>query len=770
MAGGIINIELAKIALDRVDGNTFEQFFHAFYSAATGEDVIPLGGHKDGGADAFEPSRLWEVSSRPTSFFQASIEEDVESKIRRTLTRLKKFGREVRFLTYFSSQTIRLSDRLEDSLTSELDVVVRFRDQGFIISHLNDNAQTQAAYWTYLHKQTDFLRTVGGIDVMPTVSDGDSVPVYVFLRQEIDRQSGKVGLLQALADGLILWALEGTDPDAGIFLAEAEIKKKIRDALPAAESILRDVIPYRLKVLSKEFRGSERLVRWYKREGKYCLSHEIRKYVEADNLADQSLHDTVVSQLRSTATSIQEPKLNQNEVERVAYVALKAIQSAYETEGLELASFIKNPLGDLPQPKTLSEHADALLREQGVGGKNFQKVKEACLEVMRRVFYESTPEQRNYFARLSNTYALLFALKTEPRIAEYFQKMQADFNLLVGSDIIIRALSEHYLHRPDQMITNALLLIRAAGGKLFLTEPVFDEVWTHINAANSEFNNHYRMIESRIGKDIARQSNRILIRAYLYARLFTPAGINPPNSWNEFIDQFCDSSELHTQHGSEQLRKYVLAKFGMEYIEREDVCPKCDLHEVEALAAKLEREKNISILAQNDALMTYAVYARRSLNRERAFHNQFGYKTWWLTGERRVLKHTEILVKRYGAGYMIRPEFLLNFISLAPSAAQIRKTYQEIFPSKLGIQLARRVDSATLSSVLDKAKSAFNLDPARRDAAIADLSDTLKADFLKSYEGQAELSVEHAIAKPVVGKQQTVQAQQKTRSKKLTKK
>ena len=83
---------------------------------------------------------------------------------------------------------------------------------------------------------------------------------------------------------------------------------------------------------------------------------------------------------------------------------------------------------------------------------------------------------------------------------------------------------------------------------------------------------------------------------------------------------------------------------------------------------------------------------------------------------------------------MMRPEFILNFITLAPSTAEVRRIYRKIFPSVLGIQLARRVDPIEPSYVLTRVHEAEGLEPARRMAVISQLSNQLKGDFARRYD------------------------------------
>jgi hypothetical protein len=82
----------------------------------------------------------------------------------------------------------------------------------------------------------------------------------------------------------------------------------------------------------------------------------------------------------------------------------------------------------------------------------------------------------------------------------------------------------------------------------------------------------------------------------------------------------------------------------------------------------------------------------------------------------------------------MRPDFIVRFLALAPSAAEIRRSYQSIFPSLLGIQLARRIPSDELDKVLQKVAEAEKMEDGRRKAKIAELSDQLKVRFYQAQE------------------------------------
>ena len=123
-----VHPDLVKIALDKVEGFQFERFVNDFYPTMVGASFVPLGGVHDGGADAFEGGLIHEEAGAPNVFYQASVQEDFRGKIRRTVSRLREFGRDPQTLVYVTSRTVNLVDAEERQLTRELNVQIQIRD------------------------------------------------------------------------------------------------------------------------------------------------------------------------------------------------------------------------------------------------------------------------------------------------------------------------------------------------------------------------------------------------------------------------------------------------------------------------------------------------------------------------------------------------------------------------------------------------------------------------------------------------------------------
>jgi hypothetical protein len=169
--------------------------------------------------------------------------------------------------------------------------------------------------------------------------------------------------------------------------------------------------------------------------------------------------------------------------------------------------------------------------------------------------------------------------------------------------------------------------------------------------------------------------------------------------------------------------------------------------DIEGLAAEIVRIRSESgrpresagVLAYNDALQVLRVYRRRENDGESSPTNPFGFKTWWLTQDNKVRRAAaKVVARHHGQRFMMRPDFLLNFVSLAPSAQEVKDSYRAIFPSVLGIRLSNRLGSRAFKQVMANANEVWSVDEARAESMITGFVDSLKGDNIKVYENTLE--------------------------------
>jgi hypothetical protein len=730
-----VHPDLVKIALDKAEGFQFERFVHDFYSTLVGASFVPLGGMRDGGADGFEGDAVYEEVGVPSAFYQVSVQEDYRAKIRHTVARLRKVDRDPRTLVYITSRSIGLPDAEERILSRELDVAIRIRDAKYITSHVNDCGGTIAAFNHHLRNLTDFLRAIGASTIIAPSAHVQSPAVYVFLEQELARRRGDASLLDSVTDSLILWALEGTDPDTGLMMSREDVLDKISREIPAVRQVVSGRVGGRLRWLSDKGYPGGRQVRWHKKLNQFCLPYETRQRIEDENRADEALRLDVLASFYTRLRENTAPHLDDPDARAAAELTLRSLQMAFEREGLAFASFLETK--DNTEYATMTDAITAALTERRLTGREKYLLADAVFATIRCVLYDSVDIERAYLAKLSRTYTLLFTLKSEPRLIEFFQQLAGTLHLYVGTDLLVRALSERYLAEGDQLTRNTLLMASRLGARLVLTEPVLEEILGNLRAADTEFRNWFEPVEYHVDYLMARNAPQIMVRAYFYARLDQRPDVRAPRSWPTFVSQMLPYADLHKPAASEHLRRYLLATFGMQFESADELLALVDRTGVQRLADDLADSKPNDRLAFNDALMALAVYGRRSRRREESQVTEFGYETWWLTTEARILQHTRKLVREHrGAPYIMRADFLLNFMTLAPSSQEARATLGHVFPSLLGIRLSRRMNEDAFHAIMTKVRAAEEWDDARRTAAIAAVVDQLKSDFSKRYDSQ----------------------------------
>ena len=336
----------------------------------------------------------------------------------------------------------------------------------------------------------------------------------VFLGQELDRRRGKSELLEAVADSLILWSLEGTDPAKGRFLSRDEIENKVIAALPSAKTFIKGVLEHRLNDLISKGTGG-RKVNFHRKENAYCLPYETRRKIQEENVDDEALKHQVSDVFRARAfEQISSASDNHGLTEQCVEICHDVIHRSYHAQGLEIALFIEREEGSDSDLPSIHDLIDQVISERGMTGAEAGLAANCCMQVLRGTYYNSSDAERQYLRKLSRTYILLFMLKNEPRVVEFFRKMTSNFNLYVGSDLIVRAFSEHMLPIKDQMTKNALKLMKSSGSKIVLTEKALDEIWHHFRTTHLELINSYQDIQNYMTFQLPSQIDRILIRAF----------------------------------------------------------------------------------------------------------------------------------------------------------------------------------------------------------------------------------------------------------------
>ena len=81
----------------------------------------------------------------------------------------------------------------------------------------------------------------------------------------------------------------------------------------------------------------------------------------------------------------------------------------------------------------------------------------------------------------------------------------------------------------------------------------------------------------------------------------------------------------------------------------------------------------------------------------------------------------------------MRPEFILNFVALAPKAADVRKSFSDFLPTTAGLQLGRYLDDSVMHSMLNHVEEWSQLPPERVSVILGEKVNRLTHDRYKKY-------------------------------------
>ncbi len=215
-----------------------------------------------------------------------SIEAKPDDKLKKTLDTLVENKINFDRLTYVTNQDVKDKDLLIDSLSEKYNKQVNIYDLSWFSKKVNHSDATINLYNafidSYLHEFTKPGKTV----VFANLEEDPGL--FVFLRQQWEENKERQNIDEILADTLILYVLEDTDPDKNIFKTATEIKESIASLIKFEPKLLYPTIDKRLTVLS----AKPRKINYHSKNDGYVILFETRQEIIKKNLDDSRIYDS----------------------------------------------------------------------------------------------------------------------------------------------------------------------------------------------------------------------------------------------------------------------------------------------------------------------------------------------------------------------------------------------------------------------------------------------------------------------------------------------
>lgn len=650
------------------------------------------------------------------AIYQLSIQKDPGSKLRDTLDKLKTNKIRYSQLVYVTNIVVPRKDILIDHFTQQYNKAVTIYDADWLANHVNDGEATMRAFEVFVDSHLHRFNRPGHSYVLANL-EGDP-RLYVFLRQQWEEHRADLELDKVLVDTLILFALEDTDPERGILLTRGEILDRVRDCVKFDARMLHALIDDRLKALSTK----PRRISHHRKEDAYCLRFEERVAIQSRNLNDAALHEAFLSDTQARVAKYSDTESTPSDV-RLELIE-ETLHTLFCEQGLEFADFVlhKSELEafDKSLPDIVGKTVDKSTRSIG----NKQAVKTDTLVAIRDMVYNGTRSQKTFLDRLSHTYMMLFLLQCDPKLATYFGSMASKLRLYVCTSIIVPALTEQFLEHENRRYTNLLLGARRTGVELLINEGILRELGAHFRMIRNAYRGHYEGNEDLYTDEVEiLYIDEIMIRAYFYARMRGEI-----KKFDDFIGTFVSPSMLKLD---EDLVEWLKSEFGVEYVTNASLGLTLEEKQIREVQQELVKQKyrteGVEAKARVDAETILTVYGLRERDNELGTGSIWGYRTWWLSSDITTQRAAKAVFgdKHRNSCYM-RPDFLYNYISLAPSKTEVDSAFRGLFPTLLGVNLSFHVPSDVTDLIRGFVKDHKQKNPARVKAILRELADDLK--------------------------------------------
>lgn len=702
-----------KYALNQInDGFVFENFALRFLPLILGCEFMPVGGVKDKGIDGL--NYIYSRAGFEKKIFQLSTETNSEGKIENSLQKL--IDNEISFesFVYVTNRAVNNKDTIIDRFVDKFKKPIRIYDQGWFVTHANHSDATINCYYTFIDSYLHEFNKPGKSYVVGNLAGKSEL--FVFLRQQLEHHRDDLKIDDILADTLILFGLEGTDPDNDILKTKEELLVSIKEFVKFDPRILSETIDRRLKALSTK----PRRIKHHSAKQGYCLPYETRVEIQNRNLEDAQLLETFYEQTSEIIKKyLKEESVSVRDLTKLID---EVIHSIFYQQGLEFSNYILHGKSQQVIEKDLQDVINSVVDCSSVVDKNKEKVKTAMLMAIRDIVYNGTIEQKKYFKSLSNTYMMMFLLQWNPQIATYFETMASKLIIYVCTSILVPALSEYYLTNENKRHWNLLKGASQAGIRLYISDAIIHELKHHFYMLRNKYETFFRNNEQvYLNSDVETMYiDEIMLRAYFYAK-----SQGKVFNFEDFLSNFIDP-DLKTV--KDDLISYLKGEFGIVYFNDESLKIKISEEEQVKLTDRLVENKSQK-KAETDSKIILSIYKLREKNNETATSGIFGYKTWWLSKDSTTFKAvTDVFGDQYPVSCYIRPDFLYNYITLAPKKNEVDEMYKEVFPSLLGVNLSFHLPSEVTDFVQERIVEHGTKHPARLTAILARLSEKLKSD------------------------------------------
>jgi len=654
-----------EFALRKIQGDQW-QIFENLSSQFLAEEFTELRTLAAPEGDRGRDAHLYAPTDDDSVAIQYSVSSDWAAKITGTVRRLKKSFPDVAVLIYTSPHAIGArGDSLRKSLRVDAGIHLDIRDRAWFIERESQSPTTiEKASWFTNVVAGEILREEGLIDRTGTVLSGEenrAALLYLVLQREDDDLDRH--LTKQCYDALVRAVLRNTDSENRKH--RSAIHVEIHAILPSHSET--DNVMYVDLALT---RMNKRFTRHWAKDDEYCLTHAERVRLDEGiaklKMTDDEFQVELLQHANFVASGL-DIDLSMVSDEAVAIRIRRVLDAFLLTRGEafveslhsgQVMMFVETELESLTESDLASNADTTSLRGAVVP---------LVTQTVERVLLSSTDVVRSYLRSIGDAYTLLAFLRETPNVQSAVSKLFAHGDFWLDTSVILPLMAEDLLAPSERSNTRLLRAVIAAGGHLYVTRGVIDEISSHI--ANS--------------LAASRSPGTWNSRTPFLLASFTWSG-GEVADFSRWIETFRGAARP-----ADDLEEYLAEEHSIirhdlvdEAATASDVLRwQADAHWREIHEQRRSRNSHtkvnpetIELLTSHDVENFVGVIQRRT---SEPVGHPFGYASWWLTLDKKAFDAARAIGERCDGMDLPSPvlslDFLTHYLAVGPARKELNK-------------------------------------------------------------------------------------------------
>lgn len=674
-----MNRKLFELALERMRSSDWEYFeeLSSQFLASDFPDIRTMANSSgDGGRDSelFAPNGITSVA------FQYSVSAYWESKIGRTVTRLKDTFPDITVLIYMTNQVIGAKGDKKRADLIKKGVLLDIRDRSWFLDRFEiDDAKYGSATRLIETIATPYLESKELIEKKrPSLNNQEAKAALLYLGMQWEDESTQKGLTKVAYEALVRGVLRETNSERRI--TRNTIHERILSFLSSHEqSDVKKFIDPALNRLTKKY------IRHWESLDEFCLTHEeslrLREKIVEQELED-STFESILTDYFNDAISDYE-SLNISDVYELVTRAKRVIDRFLFKSGEEFASAV---ITGLINSLDINALKNVIISDISTHSPN-DHMTPVLLGILTDCVTHiiSSPHNivKKHLRKLSDSYTIFAFLQEVPDVQLATKKIFSHGNIWLDTTIILPLLVDALKKEEDEKRFSDLLgAVLQSGVSMYVTEGVVREIVNHI-----------RVAVTCSGHSANTWKGRVPHLYYRYIELGYES--SKFRSWVELFRGY--------ERPEDDVSDYLEQEYGIKTKSLEEEAQTIDSelrHTVEQLWTEAhERRRSSPIDEGKDDTIT-ALLVRHDVEsylgivalRKKETVSELGYKNWWLTTDSIAWKIRDrirkIIEDDVPSSPLISIDFLAHNLSFGPSRGRLQRTEEQLLPILLDFDLS----------------------------------------------------------------------------------